>query len=88
MASPNQLNLSSSEEGLVTSGITLGAACGALFAGRLSDHYGRRHVLWLLSLIFLAGTLACSLAPNAILMIIFRFLLGFAVGGASVIVPT
>lgn len=88
MASPQQLNLSPSEEGLVTSGITLGAAFGALIVGRLADRYGRRKTLWALSLIFFTFTFACSTAPNAILMIIFRFILGLAVGGASVIVPT
>ncbi|UUF81102.1 MFS transporter (plasmid) [Xanthomonas oryzae pv. oryzae] len=41
-----------------------------------------------LALIFFMGTLMCSVAPNAIFMIVFRFLLGLAVGGASVIVPT
>lgn len=87
MASPQQLNLIPSEEGLVTSGITLGAALGALMAGKLADRYGRKRLLIALSVIFFSGTLLCSLAPNAILMIIFRFLLGLAVGGASVIVP-
>lgn len=87
MASPQQLDLTPAEEGLVTSGITLGAALGALAAGKLADWYGRKHLLIGLAVLFFAGTLCCSMAPNAILMIIFRFLLGLAVGGASVIVP-
>lgn len=88
MASPQQLNLTPAEEGLVTSGITLGAAIGALIIGKLADRYGRKKMLVCLALIFFMGTLMCSVAPNAFLMIIFRFLLGLAVGGASVIVPT
>lgn len=87
MASPQQLDLTPAEEGLVTSGITLGAAVGALAAGKLADQYGHKHLLIGLAVLFFAGTLCCSIAPNAILMIIFRFLLGLAVGGASVIVP-
>lgn len=88
MATPQELNLSSSNEGLVTSGITLGAAFGAVLAGRLSDRIGRRRLLKYLSVLFFFCTLACAVAPNALLMIIFRALLGLAVGGASVIVPT
>lgn len=88
MSAPSQLNLSSSEEGLVTSGITLGAAVGALIIGKLSDRYGRKKMLFWLSFVFFFCTLFCSIAPNAIFLIIFRFLLGLAVGGASVLVPT
>lgn len=88
MASPSELNLTPGDEGLVTSGITLGAALGAVFAGKVSDLIGRRRLLKYLAILFFICTLACSIAPNAIFMIIFRTLLGLAVGGASVIVPT
>ncbi|RYL87785.1 sugar porter family MFS transporter [Sporolactobacillus sp. THM19-2] len=88
MKLPEELNLNSTNEGLVTSSITLGAALGAVTAGYLSDRFGRRRVLFYLSFVFLAFTAACSIAPNAWAMIIFRFLLGLAVGGASVVVPT
>ncbi|KMQ37986.1 major facilitator transporter [Oenococcus oeni] len=88
MAKKQELNLNAATEGLVTSSITLGAAFGAIFAGRLADRYGRKRILFYLSIIFFFCTAICSLAPNAIIMMIFRFLLGLAVGGASVIVPT
>ncbi|HAT55058.1 MAG TPA: MFS transporter, partial [Lactobacillus sp.] len=88
MASPKELNLTPTDEGLVTSGITLGAALGAIAAGRLADKFGRKRVLLYLSFVFFAATAVCSIAPNALVLIIFRFLLGLAVGGASVIVPT
>lgn len=88
MATPGELNLTPSDEGLVTSGITLGAAFGAVFAGRLSDKIGRKRLLKYLAVLFFVCTLACSIAPNALTMIIARCLLGLAVGGASVVVPT
>lgn len=88
MATPGELNLTPNDEGLVTSGITLGAAFGAIFAGKLSDQIGRRKLLKYLAILFFVCTLACSFAPNAITMIIARIFLGLAVGGASVIVPT
>lgn len=88
MATPQQLNLTSTEEGLVTSVITLGAALGALTAGKLADRDGRKRVLCCLAVLFFFGTLCCATAPSAWWLIGFRFILGLAVGGASVIVPT
>mgnify|MGYP001125695281 CR=1 FL=1 len=88
MSSENQLNLTPVTEGLVTSSLLFGAAFGAVFVGRLADLYGRRKSILYLALIFFVATIGCTLAPNVLLMVIFRFLLGLAVGGASVTVPT
>ena len=88
MARPDQLNLNAVTEGLVASSLLFGAAFGAMFSGKLADSYGRRKVILYLAVIFLITTLGCTFAPNIPIMITFRFLLGIAVGGASVAVPT
>ncbi|KLV26943.1 sugar/inositol transporter [Niallia circulans] len=88
MSDETQLHLTPVTEGLVTSSLLFGAAFGAVFVGRLADLYGRRKSILNLALIFFVATLGCTLAPNVLLMVIFRFLLGLAVGGASVTVPT
>lgn len=88
MSQEDQLNLNSFTEGFVTSSLLLGAAFGALFCGRLSDYIGRRKNILYLSILFFVSTLGCTLAPNVTIMVIFRFLLGLAVGGASAVVPT
>ncbi|MCB5283860.1 MULTISPECIES: sugar porter family MFS transporter [unclassified Arthrobacter] len=81
------LGLTPLTEGLVTSSLLVGAAFGALFGGRLADRNGRRKMIMALAVIFLIGTLACTFAPNTEVMILARFVLGLAVGGASVTVP-
>ncbi|MBP2032822.1 major inositol transporter-like SP family MFS transporter [Clostridium algifaecis] len=88
MKRPDQLNLSPTAEGLVTSSLLLGAAFGAMFGGRLSDKYGRKSVIKALAVVFFISTLGCSFSPTSNVIISFRFILGLAVGGASVIVPT
>lgn len=88
MSQADQLNLTPFTEGLVASSLLFGAAFGAVFGGRLSDRYGRRKNILLLALLFFISTLGCTLAPSAAVMVICRILLGLAVGGASVTVPT
>ncbi|MFM0703541.1 sugar porter family MFS transporter [Paraburkholderia sediminicola] len=82
------LGLTPLTEGLVTSSLLLGAAVGAVLGGRLSDRNGRRKNIMFLAFLFLVGALACALAPNIPAMVLSRFMLGLAVGGASVSVPT
>jgi MFS transporter, SP family, major inositol transporter len=82
------LRLTPADEGLVTAALLLGAALGSLLAGRLADRIGRRRTMWVLAATFVAGAVACALAPDRSTLAVFRFLLGLAVGGASVVVPT
>ncbi|HEY3425011.1 MAG TPA: sugar porter family MFS transporter [Negativicutes bacterium] len=88
MMRPDQLNLTPATEGLVASAILFGAAIGAVAGGHLSDKNGRRSNILLLAMIFFIAAIGCALAPSAEVMVAFRFLLGLAVGGASVTVPT
>ncbi len=81
------LGLTDVQEGLVGGLLALGAATGAIVGGRLADRYGRRHNILLLAVVFIVGTLGCTYSPSIGVLYAFRFVLGFAVGGASSIVP-
>lgn len=81
------LQLTALEEGMIGGTLLIGAALGALFGGRLSDRYGRRHNILLLAAVFLVGAIGTALAPNLLVMYPMRFVLGLAVGGASATVP-
>ncbi|RLY92330.1 sugar porter family MFS transporter [Kocuria tytonicola] len=74
-------------EGLVASILPFGAAWGAAFGGRFADRFGRRRVLTVLAVLFVAATLGCALAPSVGVLVAFRAVLGLAVGASSVIVP-
>lgn len=82
------LGLSNVETGLVGALLAIGAAIGALYGGRLSDRFGRRHNIMLLAVVFFVGALGCVLAPTVWALYPFRVVLGFAVGGASATVPS
>ncbi|MEU3341775.1 sugar porter family MFS transporter [Streptomyces sp. NPDC002144] len=83
----DDLGLTPVTEGMVTSSLLLGAALGAVAGGRLSDARGRRRTILTLAVLFFAGALGATLAPTTAVMIVARFVLGLAVGGASVTVP-
>src|SRR3954470_19838203 len=83
----DDLGLTAVTEGMVTSSLLLGAALGAVIGGRLSDARGRRRTILVLAVVFFVGALGCTLAPNTAVMVVARFVLGLAVGGASVTVP-
>ena len=87
MAHPSQLNLTPVTEGMVVSALLMGAAIGSVFGGKLSDIQGRKKNIFCLSILFFFATLGCSLAPNFEVMLVSRFFLGLAVGGAAVTVP-
>jgi MFS transporter, PHS family, inorganic phosphate transporter len=49
--------------------------------GRFADVVGRKRVYWLVAAIMVAGAVGSALAPSFWILIVFRFVLGFGVGG-------
>jgi MFS transporter, PHS family, inorganic phosphate transporter len=49
--------------------------------GRFADVVGRKHVYWLVAAITIAGAIGSALSPSFWVLIAFRFVLGFGVGG-------
>lgn len=82
-----ELGLETTAQGVVTSTLLFGAAFGALTIGRLSDAWGRRGTILLLAVMFFVGAILCFAAPNLIVLLLGRAMLGLAVGGASAVVP-
>lgn len=79
--------VSDSTIGLIVSFMMIGAAVGALVAGWLSGHLGRKRSLILGAVLFVAGSLLCGAAWNPEVLIVGRFILGVAIGVASFTAP-
>jgi sugar porter (SP) family MFS transporter len=73
--------------GLTVSIALWGTVAGALLAGIPGDRYGRRDSLRVLAALYLVGALGCPIAWSWYALIFFRFVVGLAIGGSSVIGP-
>jgi PHS family inorganic phosphate transporter-like MFS transporter len=74
-------NLSSGHLALLNSTMLFAAFLGALVLGRFADLGGRKRVYWLVAAIMIVAALGSALSPSFWVLIAFRFLLGFGVGG-------
>ena len=74
-------NLSSGKLALLNSTMLAAAFLGALVFGRFADVVGRKRVYWMVAAIMVIGALGSALAPSFWILIVFRFVLGFGVGG-------
>ncbi|KAK7722036.1 hypothetical protein SLS63_009317 [Diaporthe eres] len=81
MADAFSIRRNSVESQMMLSIFLLAYAIGPLFLGPLSESFGRRPVLLLSSLFYLAWNLGCGFSQNAPEMLIFRFLSG--IGGSA-----
>src|SRR5260370_10459808 len=74
-------NLSSGKLALLNSTMLFAAFLGALVLWRFADLGGRKRVYWLVAVSMVATAVGSALAPSYWVLIGFRFLLGFGVGG-------
>src|SRR6266550_5424548 len=74
-------HLSSGHLALLNSTMLAAAFLGAMVFGRFADLAGRKRVYWLVAVIMVVAALGSALSPSFWVLIAFRFLLGFGVGG-------
>jgi MFS transporter, SP family, sugar:H+ symporter len=73
--------------GLTVSALLPGCALGAFLAGRFADIWGRRRVMMVAAVVFIASAMASGAAPSAWVLALARLFAGAAVGAASVLSP-
>jgi SP family sugar:H+ symporter-like MFS transporter len=73
--------------GFTVGSLLIGCFIGAFLAGRLADMFGRRNVMMLAAVLFLAGALVQGLSHSHLVFLIARICGGMAVGAASVLSP-
>src|SRR5271163_4402068 len=81
------MSLSPTLQGIVVAIALAGAAIGAATAGYLSDRLGRRRVILGAGLLFIAGAVVSAVAEGVSVLLIGRFLVGLAIGVASMLAP-
>ena len=74
-------NLSAGHLALLNSTMLFAAFVGAFVFGRFADMIGRKRVYWIVAAIMIAGALGSALSQSFWVLIAFRFVLGFGVGG-------
>jgi SP family arabinose:H+ symporter-like MFS transporter len=83
----NQFSLSAATEGWFVSSALVGCIIGVSFSGDLSDRLGRKKMLMLSAILFLASAVGSALSSGFTLLILARMLGGMGVGVASIVAP-
>src|SRR5688500_17646701 len=73
--------------GFAVASALLGAAAGAMSAGRFADRFGRLFVMKVAAVLFVIAAIGTGIAPNLFTLVLFRIVGGIGVGVASVIAP-
>jgi hypothetical protein len=73
--------------GFVVAIVRIGAAVGAWFAGPVSTRIGRNRVMLIAGALIMVGDVAVALSNHAVLLGLFRFMVGVGIGSASAVVP-
>lgn len=83
----HRFNVDNASLGFAVASALLGAAFGAMTAGRLADRIGRIAVMKIAAVLFLISAIGTALATGVWVIVVFRVVGGIGVGVASVIAP-
>jgi SP family arabinose:H+ symporter-like MFS transporter len=80
-------NLTSVQEGMAGASAILGCIPGAMFAGFLSDRFGRKKLLFICALLYAVSGLLSAIPRTFTEFLVARFLSGLGIGASSMICP-
>lgn len=80
--------LSSWDQSVITAVLLLGSAIGSFLGGHLADRFGRHAMIGAGAVSAVVGALVCALVTNILGFSLGRFIVGFAVGITSSVIPT
>jgi SP family sugar:H+ symporter-like MFS transporter len=83
----DQFEVSGTVLGFAVASALLGAAGGAMSAGRFADRFGRLFTMKVAAVLFFISAIGAGLAPDVFWLVVFRIIGGAGVGVASVIAP-
>lgn len=79
--------ISTTMKELIVSSVLFGAMFGSISSGRLTDQFGRRRIMLIISALFIIGTLIASFTTQVHGILLGRVILGFAIGIGSYTAP-
>lgn len=80
-------NLTPTQEGIAGASAILGCIPGAMFAGSLSDRFGRRRLLFSCAILYAVSGLLSAVPSSFMGFLVARFIGGLGIGASSMICP-
>jgi SP family myo-inositol transporter-like MFS transporter 13 len=75
------------QQEVIISATVFGAMISSLASGPLCDYFGRRMMVLIAAVVFVAGAFIMALAPDYVVLTVGRFVIGLGVGSASMNMP-
>ena len=83
----SEFHLAPLTEEFLVSAALIGAVCGCVLSGRVTDAIGRRSTILITAGVFSVGSIVSAIAPNVGLLVVGRLAVGLAIGVASYTAP-
>ena len=83
----SQFQLTTLQSGWYVGCALVGSISGVIFAGALSDRFGRKWTMILSAILFTVSAAGCAISANLDQLVIFRIVGGIGIGIVSIVCP-